>query len=541
MNAVLLLFWIIALTKSTDCQEVEGECSSEAGPDALRLTKGLTLVYKDRDVHQLIGQTLEKLPIISMTRDIGTEFSLQFGDTIGAVLGTAKPKYYCSVGNLKAPVVCDGHVKHRNCDTFKFPNKPIAVTHVSATSLAGDNIFVAFMDHEGYEYQAIVNARHYVLHIKKLDRKMADDRKQNPTVVEALNELKNPGDYACLVFFGPIYGFQDEDLNSLTKPVVVKKTVDYQLSNTWLACDPEVCFDARMDFTYNDQRFLMMGRGQSRWRIRLGTVIEPATRPQENWTADAATIYRNFMLISKDRLTTITTLQSETNNSTSSLFNITQSFIDAAFTLDTSSVCLISGTQVDIYSDRGVINGFPDFKHNRTTSLSTLFNILEDTIDAAVEIDQRTVYLLRKNHYYSHNVETKITSPPMLIQNNLFTCKDSFYSSSKASKMLDITNFEQFKQYRLQFAPNSATPTIYTRLFKASRIPRKVVVMFIIALILLFIAFIMCILTASGCAETMKARFSAPKGEVFTADYNPDSNEESTDLNSVKPSTDSVQ
>ncbi|KAI1308973.1 hypothetical protein HDE_00248 [Halotydeus destructor] len=248
---------MISLTKSTGFQPEQTSCSHEDGPDALRLTKGVIFVYKDANVHQLSEQTVDRLPIINITANITSEFKLQLGNTIGAVLGTEKPTYYCNIGNLKRSAVCQGDANGASCQAFTFPNEPLVVAHVSAASVAGDNIFLAFMDDRENEHQAIINDSHHVLRIKKLDNKMADGRKQNPTVLEVLSQTKDTDNYTCLVFFGPIYGLQDEDLNSLSTPVVIRKTIDYQLADTWLGHN--------------------LALGHSRWRIDLNK------RTAETW------------------------------------------------------------------------------------------------------------------------------------------------------------------------------------------------------------------------------------------------------------------
>ncbi|KAI1309063.1 hypothetical protein HDE_00254 [Halotydeus destructor] len=492
METVFLSLWLLALTNPSDGQAVHAECASEAGPDALRLTKGLSLVYKDGNVHQLMEQLLDRLPIIHSTY-ILTRLPFPSDHKISAVLDTEKPTYYCNTGNSKQSVVCD----ETNCRPLELSNEPIAVTHVSAAAIAGDNIFLAFMDDKENEYQAIVNARNYVLHIKKLGNKMADGRKQNPTVVKVLSRLNDTNDYKCLVFFGPIYGFHAEDLSSLTRPVVLRKTIDYQLSNTWLGCDPVVCFDARMDFAYHDQGSIVMGRGYSRWRIDLDKKTDPHILKREALVADDIIKQTNFKVVFQETFTTFTN-STPTKVKTRRLFPKTKLPIEAAFSLNISQFYLISNQRVDIYKQLNclVSSNSYHFRYFYSLPLSAMFNMFEKTIDAAVSVDNGTIFLFRNNHYYSHNFDTNITSAPMLIQNNLFTCSDSFYSSSKASEVLNIMNFEQFEQYRMQFAERNTT-TLATSskpiASKSTTVLRQRNTLFLVTLVVLIVSALICI------------------------------------------------
>ncbi|KAI1309067.1 hypothetical protein HDE_00250 [Halotydeus destructor] len=120
-----------------------------------------------------------------------------------------------------------------------------------------------------------------------------------------------------------------------------------------------------------------------------------------------------------------------------------------------------------------------------------MFNMFETTIDATVSINNGTIYLFRRNHYYSHNFDTNITSSPKLIQNSLFICSDNFYTSFKALLMLNITNAEQFKEYRMQFvAKNSQIPAS-----KVTKAGRETISLLFLTLISLIVSAMVCILS----------------------------------------------
>ncbi|KAI1309064.1 hypothetical protein HDE_00255 [Halotydeus destructor] len=323
---------------------------------------------------------------------------------------------------------------------------------------------------------------------------MADGGKQNPTVVKALSQLNDTNDFRFLVFFGPIYGFHEEDLSSLTRPVVLRKTIDYQLSNTWLGCDPVACFDARMDFAYHDQGSIVMGRGYSRWRIDLDKRTDPYILKREALVADDIIKQTSLKVVFQETFTTITKL---TPTKVKKRLSFPALPIEAAFSLNISQFYLISNQRVDMYeliffSSSNSYN----FRYFYSLPLSAMFNMFEKTIDAAVSVDNGTIFLFRNNHYYSHNLDTNITSAPMLIQNNLFTCSDSFYSSSKASEVLNIMNFEQFEQYRMQFAERNTT-TLATSSkpisSKSTAMARKRNTLLLVTLILLIVSALICI------------------------------------------------
>ncbi|KAI1308980.1 hypothetical protein HDE_00245 [Halotydeus destructor] len=452
MDSVVVVFWMITLIKSINCQAIDTTCPGQVGPDALFSSGDVAKVYKGRDVHYLIKQEHGRMPIINYTANILKELKLQKDYSIGAVITTSRLYYFCDVSVLNISVMCHGDTKHVDCESSTLYTDSIRVTHLSTASVFHRKVFVAFNDDKGIEYQAIVNASRNFLIIKKLD-KMADGRKQNPTGLNFLWDKKSR--YHCLVFFDTIYGVHDEELDTLKTPVVIRKTIDYQLSNTWLGCDPDLCFDGRVDFAYHDQGFIVMGRGHSRWRINLNNTTAPEVLMREKWIADDVIKSHNAKYIIDGKTTTVEVYNSNTLANTKRLFKDTPLPIEAAFALDTSKFYLIYGKEAAIFSRKNVYS----FERDRLVPLRDVFNFFEDSIDAADSDGNRIIYVFSKNHYYTHDVETNITSPPMSMQKNLFTCHDSFYSSSKASAMLDITNFEEFEQYRLQFAPTSEQTT----------------------------------------------------------------------------------
>ncbi|KAI1309065.1 hypothetical protein HDE_00256 [Halotydeus destructor] len=542
MAAGIILFWIIALTKSTNCRPAVAKCPGEVGPDAVLILANETKVYKGGDLHYLIKQELDRLPIIRITRNVLDEVPLPINHTIEAVIKSKKLEYYCDDHNLNTSVVCSNGAKF-SCMSSTPHIRTINVTNLSTASTFGGKVFMAFRDDADNEYQASHRESRIVA-------KMADGRKRNPTGLNVLNKIGDK--YECLVFFDAVYGFHFEDLDNFRTPVVIRKTIDYQSSNTWLNCEPELCFDGRMDFAYYEEGSINVGRGHSRWRINLSNMTSPLVLERDDWVADAVVKHLNSTLFVNGNSTNVSANRTTVTEPTKLFFQWTQSTIDAAYSMtvvDTfgdafNNIFLISGSLVELYFG----NDLYSLTYFGADSLERLFSISDNTIDAAVYDGNHSVYLFRKNHYYLYDIKTLITLPPKLIQNNLFACSESFYPSSQASRMLDITNFEQFKQYRMQFAPklisttttlpsSSEVSTLSTFTNSGDKISRMILIT-VITFSLSSLVFMLLILAIVYMRKPAVKASSDDKAEVVDFNVNPDT--ESTVLKTVQPAAEST-
>ncbi|KAI1308972.1 hypothetical protein HDE_00249 [Halotydeus destructor] len=501
MNLVLSVFWTIALTKSADCELAKAQCPGQVGPDAVLITATETRVYKDRYVHSMMQHKAGEMPIINATNPISDEFDFPKDYAIRAVTEDSKRRYFFDDLNSYLAMVCTDN--QFNCQPAVRPTRLFRANSLSAASNVSQGHYLAFTDGQGDEYQAIRGHDSILLHKQKLD-KMADGRKRNPTGLTVLGTVGNR--HRFIAFFDVLYGYYVQNLNELAASILIRKDFDYRLSNTWLGCDQELCFDSRMDFAYHEQGSIVMGRGHARWRFDLSNKAEPQAAQKEDWVADAVIKETDLMMLFRGDMTTVTN-QTERNLPTQHVFKETNSPIEAAFSLETSRVYLISDQSVYIYNYSSS-NPY-DYNHLRTMTVKDMFNIFETKLDAALSIDNETIYLFRKNHYYTHNVETNITSAPLLIQNTLFTCSDSFYSSSKASQMLNITNAEQFKQYRMQFAKKEqttvTTSTVATStVSKTPRGKKNTIRLLFFTIIILILSVMACILSVMVFSAHLK-------------------------------------
>ncbi|KAI1309069.1 hypothetical protein HDE_00252 [Halotydeus destructor] len=551
---------MIALTKSADCQPAKAQCPGQVSPDAVLLTANETRVYKDSYVHNLIHQP-QRMPVIIKTSNISDETNFPSYVSIKAVVQNEKRRYFVE-DKSKFAMMCTDILHSCQLIEIKSPTRSFKLKNLSAAAAVSQGYFLAFVDGEGEEYQAIMDDLSVFLHTQKLD-KMADGRKRNPTGLSVYGMAGNK--YRCVVFFDVIYGFHIHDLDNFTEPVVMRKTLDYRLSNTWLGCDPELCFDARVDFAYHDQGSIVMGSGRSRWRIDPSKRTGPHALKQDTWAADSIDKRAHLAIVFRENMATVNDSGREKKYVTKDTFKEMNSAVEAAFSMETSQISLISDQSVYIYKLTSFFSTKPyNFYHIRTIPLRSMFNTFEKTIDAAESISG-TTYLFRRNHFYSHNVKKNITSTPMLIQNSLFPCSDSFYSSFKASQMLSITNAEQFKQYRMQFvATNStevttssstissstisssamasstlASSTASSKISTASKftkVSRKTVSLVSLTLILLIVSATICflsIMTLWVCLKNMKPS-SEDTPELFFVDVKDNQGSVSTETTAGK-------
>ncbi|KAI1309068.1 hypothetical protein HDE_00251 [Halotydeus destructor] len=348
MNAVLSLLWIIATTKSTDCGPSTVKCPGQEGPDAVLITASETKVYKDGYVHSMLQHKPGEMPIINKTNPISDEFDLVKDSAIRAVIEDEKRRYYIEDIGSRVVRVCTNILFSCKSIEIKSPAGSFKLKNLSTAAAVSQGYFLAFTDVKGDEYQGIIDNGSVFLYTQRVD-KMADGRKRNPT---GLNVIAKAGDdYLCLVFFDQIYTIHLHNLDKLTAPVVIKKTLDYRLSSTWLGCDPELCFDARVDFAYRGQGPIGMGRGRSRWLVEPTKLMEPHYLAQETWKADSVLQQADLFIVFEGDMASVTESKLERKFATKQLFKETNSSIEAAFSLNTttSRFYLISDQLVYIY------------------------------------------------------------------------------------------------------------------------------------------------------------------------------------------------
>ncbi|KAI1278425.1 hypothetical protein HDE_14334 [Halotydeus destructor] len=282
-----------------------------------------------------------------------------------------------------------------------------------------------------------------------------------------------------IAFHGDIMGYYDYD-ESRNNPLSISRKIDYQSSSPWLGCIFEICFDGRIDsITRTDD--------VDAYRIYRGRFNRRFHGPSyRGWSA-----HDYFFHQAVDRLPDISNsstaylgsrlpkciIQTSTGTGqdficSKKLANLTlissAGVLDAIFVLnETRLIYIISNDKFITYRADSLNRS--DFTYIEHGFLSDLWYGLPSEIDGATRsLDNTQIILTRENFiFYASLTSMKQNGraqEPKLIQEALDQekCDDQFYATSKEAALLNISSFQDFKTYKLQFLPLVITTTSMT-------------------------------------------------------------------------------
>ncbi|KAI1281942.1 hypothetical protein HDE_13194 [Halotydeus destructor] len=333
----------------------------------------------------------------------------------------------------------------KQCSKIVLSNKKRPMSLITATTSYSDNKIQTanfFVDNLGVEYQEAGHS--FVSEVRVGPIKNGVHR--NPTAIAFNRKISRKFD-EFVIFFNEVFTVQTLNIKkSFDKklPLVISRSQDYQLSKTWLGCPPELCFDSRLDYAYQDGDNIVLGRGLFSWRTSLKTKkivnFKYGVSVQE-----VLAINGNLLTIRYGDI-----LYNNISSNFKTIFRGAHSEdIDAAFKLRGEYI-LLSGKNAQVFKAK-TSSSIPLFDFVRNDSISKLLpGAPSGGFEAASNMNDLWLYLFRNNFYYKY-YPSRGLSMPNLIQGNLISCEDSYYKSSRASKKLNISTYQDLASYRSQF------------------------------------------------------------------------------------------
>ncbi|KAI1289153.1 hypothetical protein HDE_09158 [Halotydeus destructor] len=291
--------------------------------------------------------------------------------------------------------------------------------------------------------------------------KIKNGARLNPS---AITDYRRVGtDQQFLVFYGQLFTVTSFDFGQ-GQPLKFSGALDFQLAREWAGCAAELCFDSRFDFAYQHRDAIMVGGSIYEWAVNL-TTRAFSTRPLPH-LVEALEVIRagnGSILIEESKVVPASgvTVKSAKFEEVFQGTQITR--VDAAFRMisaDKLVHALTSGTDIELFEMTQLPDGATvEFKLICRTTLEDVFpgSQLRDLDCGSLTAANDTTYLFRGNFFYIFDPKVNTPLEAKLIQGNLFECKDSYYAASRESKLLNISNYQDFVNYRNQFLPKTTT------------------------------------------------------------------------------------
>ncbi|KAI1282150.1 hypothetical protein HDE_13107 [Halotydeus destructor] len=285
-----------------------------------------------------------------------------------------------------------------------------------------------------YNKQILVRENHI-----EFTAELPNNKSLHPT------ELTRTKDNDIIAFFGPLVGLYEHSNPIL--PIVLQKTKKYWLSQAWLGCEPDLCFDGSIDAASNHGQYLELYKGKHIVKVTMATKAVSITTPDKGYFVDAAIRDEDdlYLFINKKAYTV------EKDGSISEAIFLSQKGnTEAGFSVNRKFylICQQEVTVFEYSLDLFPIEAFwPDLP--------------ERTIDGATAFNG-SVYLFFGDYYYRTSSQLNVTNPiygPFLTQFDLLDCKNDYYKNSVAVRALDIFNKDAFLSYISQFKPKRKPST----------------------------------------------------------------------------------
>ncbi|KAI1282043.1 hypothetical protein HDE_13049 [Halotydeus destructor] len=420
-------------------------------PDDISIEKKLR-VYSDKYVFETKPKLYNGLPDLNRKRLNEDLKSYHFDrTTIGAVAtAPSGSRHYFVKDAIKGWRDCHEIQASVKCVPLKLD--PEEITDVTSSMYYKKLRFVSFQVISGPEYQVYgANTKINVT---------GEGVRRNPTSISFYREADEGSEF--VVFFGHVFTVQvlkvPHDL-----PIVFRSDLDYQMAKTWLFCPPDLCFDSRVDYAYQEKESMVIGRGKFFWKLKLEPSSPSVSQPQESVIHQEIVKFGKELIKIQDGIVTRESLNSWHSTTLKDVFSGTKFVdVDSAFrypnTENKLMLIITSGSDLEVYEpDHGQNN----LKLSETPVSSVIQESSKAGFDAGSLSRDTTLYLFKNNFYYKYNAISESLSGPHLTQGSLFSCNSSFYRTSEASKQLNITDITELKNYRQQFAPPTykASPT----------------------------------------------------------------------------------
>ncbi|KAI1282149.1 hypothetical protein HDE_13106 [Halotydeus destructor] len=265
------------------------------------------------------------------------------------------------------------------------------------------------------------------------------DRSLHPT------GLTRTKDNDIIAFFGPLVGLYEHSTQSIF-PIYLELTKKYWLSQAWLGCKPDLCFDASIDAASNDGQYLELYKGKYLVMVNMSTKAFGVISPANSYFVDAAIQGEGdfYMFIDKKAYTR------ESNGSVSEAeFLSEHGNIEAGFSIN-DTLYLIHQGEVTIY----------DLSFESRPIELLWPELPETTIDGATALEG-FIYFFIGDFYYRTSSSLNETNPvdgPFFTM-DLLNCNDRYYKNSAAVQALGILDKHTFRKYISQFRPDMTRST----------------------------------------------------------------------------------
>ncbi|KAI1305323.1 hypothetical protein HDE_01571 [Halotydeus destructor] len=335
-------------------------------------------------------------------------------------------------------------------------------------------------------YQVLVERDGGLQNFKQLAR-------ESPTALTSM-DLQIGSDDVLTVAFDELIGSYRYNVINNTELILSNK-MNYQLSRYWLGCKPDFCFDGTIDgaTASGSGKDVLLYRGLHKVNTNYDFTEEKAEVDSiEQLTPKDST--SPYYLSSYDNQCTVKGTTSPCRNIFYRLISVSKiATIDAILgSPKTGKVYLIYEDKYAVYTESALT-----FRYENHGTLSDIWSGLPTKISGATTVGNHVIFIQDNFVYWTdmpQNGETASVFKVSLIQ-EIFAdgvCNDDHYSQSASSQKLNISTFQEFKRYRMQFEPKrSATKTTV-----AKSGPKRKNNKYILLLILGFIALMICVLLA---------------------------------------------
>ncbi|KAI1282041.1 hypothetical protein HDE_13047 [Halotydeus destructor] len=409
-------------------------------PDDITIDKKL-VVYSGKYVFEAEAKLFNDLPNVRLKTQYNVTTSLE-NIGLGAVSGSGSGQlaYYLNRRQHGWQKCYATPNQFKGCVDFRHDNEDVAEV-TSAMDYDGKD-FVSYVTKSGIEYQTWGSKNIWV-------NNQADPK--NPTGISFHRDKPKGAEF--VIFFGHLVTIQVVNMKR-DLPIMFRSDLDYQLANTWLNCEPEFCFDSRVDYAHRgDKNSMVIGRGRFSWKVTL----DPSS--QLTSKHNPPTFYQDIVYTESGLMTIgdgfVDRPGDNASTTLAAVFSGTKfDDVDAAFRYPNNEnkliLILTSGSDLEVYEPAHRLN---DFVMSDISVISVIQELSRAGFDAGALSSDNILYLFKNNFYYKYHASDESLFGPELIQGNLFSCTNSFYENSKASKQLNIKNLAELENYRRKFEP----------------------------------------------------------------------------------------
>ncbi|KAI1305321.1 hypothetical protein HDE_01573 [Halotydeus destructor] len=309
-------------------------------------------------------------------------------------------------------------------------------------------------------YQVLINDSGFLKQARKLSNMPAT----------TLMRLKHSNEqYDILVVgFGEMVGQYNYSSSENTE-LIISRAINYRSTRPWLGCPPDICFDGRIDgaTTVDSKGTIHLFRSLYQVDSNFKLSPHPFELDSIERIIPLNSSYPQYYLTTFVNMCTL----GQNGNikvACTRLFGNLSMFankytIDAIFALpkknrvylvfDNLYATYLENNHTFVYYDDGIlIDLWPD---------------LPQTIDGATVVGDRVLFF-QDNFVYNVRISDlgqDVSTFNVSLLQEIFVngnCDDQYYKKSASSQLLNVSTFEEFKEYRMQFetiAPKTEKPT----------------------------------------------------------------------------------